>query len=624
MFKKFGAAVKAHKVITLVAFVVVVGGGYYWYTSTRSGTTVTKYVVQNATQGTIVASVTASGQVNPVTDLNVNPQVSETVTKVYVRPGDRVTAGEPLVQLDTTNEQKALTQAQLSLQSAQLNLQEMQQVTTSTLLSDQDSVTKAERTMVSASTSLAQDYVSGFSALSSAFIDFQNVMTALNDFVTGHDISKTQANPDAYVSLMPNYLQGSTLPYRDTVDEDYNAALAAYQQNLLDYHATSANASPATLDALFSETYNTAEAISATVKASKDLLNYVVNNYPQGEGFQTLPTITTTFQSNMGSYTNTVDGDVSGISGAITNITNDKNSIVNDQLSLSEASETLATLLGGPDPLQLQGQQISIENAQLSLQTAQQNLADCTIRAPIGGIVATVSAIAGENVPSPAVTIVGSGNEADVTLNEVDAAKVSLGDQATLTFDALSNVSLAGQVVEIDPVGTVSQGVVNYNVKIDFTQPANTSSTNLVKPSMTVTAAIVTQADQNVIAVPNSAITTVGGQSYVLEPATPVSADQISASATGGIALSAAPKRVPVTTGLSNDTMTEITSGVNVGDQIITQTLTTSASTGSSGSGAGAGGLRLGGGGATILGGGGGGGFTGGGARGTVNFSAGK
>ena len=66
-------------------------------------------------------------------------------------------------------------------------------------------------------------------------------------------------------------------------------------------------------------------------------------------------------------------------------------------------------------------------------------------------------------------------------------AKVALGDEATLTFDALPSLSLAGTVVQIDPVGTVSQGVVSYDVQIGFSQPADTSSTNQVKPGMSVT-----------------------------------------------------------------------------------------------------------------------------------------
>jgi len=607
-FKKF---VLAHKVTTVIVLIVILGGGYYWYSGSHGKGTVTTYVIENATQGTIVSSVSATGQVNPVTTIDVKPQVTENVTKIYVQPGDVVTAGEPLVQLDTTNEDKALTEAQISYQSSQLALAKLQEVATTTLLGDQDSLSKAQEDVANASTSLAQDYQNGFDSLGSAFVDLQSVMMGLQDIVTGNDIGKTQTNPDAYVSLMPNYLQGSTQPYANTLLADYNTAVTAYQQTLSDYHATNRNAPPATLDALFAETYQTVQDVANTIKDGKDLINFVVNNYPKtGASSPNLPAVTNTFQTDLGNYTNTVSGDASSISGVTTNIQNDEDAITQDQQSLEEASATLASLVSGPDPLDVQSQQLSIESSQLSLQTAQQNLAYDTITSPINGVVSAVDAVVGESVPSPAVSVVGQGDIAEVTLNEIDAAKVAVGDPATLTFDALPTVSLAGQVVELDPVGTVSQGVVNYNVQVSFTDTA-TSTDLQVKPGMSVTTNIVTQVAQNVIAVPNAAVVTSGGTSYILEPSTPVSSSTLAASASGGVQLSVAPKRVPVTIGLANDTMTEITFGVNVGDQIITQTITTAATTASTATG-GTSALRLLGGGAGA-GGAAGGGFRGGG-----------
>jgi multidrug efflux pump subunit AcrA (membrane-fusion protein) len=617
MLAKFRKFALAHKVVSLVTAIILITGGYYAYKDSHATVSVTKYVIQKATQGTVVASVTGSGQVQAVTSINVAPQVSETVTKVYVKVGDHVQAGQLLVQVDPTNEQKALNQAQLSLQSAQLSLEQLQQVSTTTLLQQQNAVTSGEQSLVNASTTLATDYQNGFDTLSSAFVAFQSVMAGLQDFATGNDISKTQANPDAYVSLMPNYLQAPALPYRDLVGANYTAATKSYQQDLADYNATDRNASSTTLDALFSETYNTAQAISEAVKASNDFLTYVVNNYPKNQGLAVLPSITTTFQTNLGNYTDTIDGEVSGIGSVITGLTNDKNSLISDGSSLAQASETLAETLAGPTQVSLLSQQISIQTAQNNLDTAEQNLAYTSVRAPIAGIVSAVGATVGETVASPAVSIVGEGDQAQVTLNEVDAAKVMVGDKATLTFDALPDLSLAGQVTEVDAVGTVSQGVVNYNVDIGFSQPADpnaTTTADQVKPGMSVTADIVTQVDQDVVAVPNAAVVTKGGTSYVLEPASTVPDATITASTGGGVVLTPAPVQVPVTLGLANDTVTEITSGVNVGDEIITQTIVTSAAA-STASTAGTSGLRLGGG-TTLFGGAaGGGGFTGGGAR---------
>ncbi len=594
---------RAHKIITIIIVLVIAAGGYYWYTSTHATTTVTKYVIQNATQGTVVSSVTGSGQVQAVTSIDLKPQISENVTRVYVKVGDHVAAGQTLVQLDTTNEQKAVNQAQLSLQSAQLSLAQMQQVSTSTLLQDQSAVIKGQQSVVDASTTLVTDYQSGFDTLSSVFVNLQTVMTDAGNFVVGTNVNKSQANPDAYVSIMPTYLQTGTQSYSTPVAPSYNSALVSYQQTLADYHAANRNSDRVALDALFAETYHTTQLVSASMKSINDLLNYVINNYPKDSRLAPLPAITTTFQTTFGNDITTVNNNVTSVQNAITGIANDKNTFQNNQLSLAQASETLAELTAGPTPLNVLSQQISIQSAQNSLATAEQNLAYDSIRAPLAGVISAVPAVVGTTVPSPAVSMVTQGELAQVTLNEVDAAKVMIGNKATLTFDALPDLSLAGQVTEIDTVGTVSQGVVNYNVQVAFQEASGAPQ---VKPGMSVTASIVTAAHQNVIAVPNAAVTTQGGASYVLEPAAPVPSSTLAASANGGVTLSAT-TRVPVVIGLANDTLTEITSGVNVGDQIVTQTIKSTASAASAAS-TGAGGLRIGGG---LFGGGGGGGTTG-------------
>lgn len=615
MFGNLIKKIRAHKIVTGIVVVVVAGGGYYWYSGVTAAPTITKYVVEAATQGTVVASVSGTGQVQAGTTINVSPKVSEVVTSIPVTVGEHVSAGQVLVRMDPTNEQRALQQAQLALEQAQLSAEEADQVATTTLLQQQDAVTTDEQAEVNASTSLAQDYTSGFDGLGPVFVNLETVMTGLQDFMKGKDLSPNQDDPDAFVNLMPTYLQSAVTPYETALTNQYALSLAAYQQNITDYHAVTASSSPATLDALFAETYNTAQAISDTVKDGKDFLNEIFNTYPaSANGTQALPAITTTFQTDFSTYTTTMDSTVSGLQSTMTQIANDKNNIINTQNSLAQASETLAETLAGPTQTTLLSQQISVQTAEDNLTTAQENLAYTSMTAPISGTVSAISATIGETPGSDAVTIVGDGEVADITLNEIDAAKVSVGDQATLTFDAIPNLSLAGTVVEASPVGTVSQGVVSYTMEVGFSQPADTSSTMVVKPGMSVTANIVTQVDQNVIEVPNSAIMTSGSNSYVLEPATTLSPAELTASENGGITLSAT-KQVPVTVGLANDTMTEIDSGVNVGDQVITQTINSSASSKGTASTGGTNALQLlggAGGGARTFGGG-GGGFTRGG-----------
>ena len=75
-------------------------------------------------------------------------------------------------------------------------------------------------------------------------------------------------------------------------------------------------------------------------------------------------------------------------------------------------------------------------------------------------------------------------NSPQKPLVQGDFLTIKVGDKATLTFDAVTDLSISGQVAEIDTVGTVSQGVVSYALKIAF----DTQDTR-VKPGMTVSAA---------------------------------------------------------------------------------------------------------------------------------------
>ena len=102
-----------------------------------------------------------------------------------------------------------------------------------------------------------------------------------------------------------------------------------------------------------------------------------------------------------------------------------------------------------------------------------------------------------------AITFITQSDVTSISLSEEDITKIKLGQKAVLTFDAISGLTVAGQVTEIDTIGTVSQGVVSYNVQITFdTQDSR------IKPGMSVNANVITNVEQNVLTVPNSAVKT--------------------------------------------------------------------------------------------------------------------
>lgn len=201
-----------------------------------------------------------------------------------------------------------------------------------------------------------------------------------------------------------------------------------------------------------------------------------------------------------------------------------------------------------------------------ALGDARKNLTKYTIRAPFAGVIASVNLKQHDTTGSGvAATVITHQRIVELSLNEVDIAKVHTGDKATLTFDALENLSLTGKVSEVGTLGTVSQGVVSYPVKIAFdTQDSR------VRPGMTVNASIITNIKNDVIGVPGSAVKTNNGSSYVLGFNPPLEAEK-------GATVTAAsePIQIPVVIGISDDTTTEIVSGLEEGTQIVTRALTT-------------------------------------------------
>ncbi len=202
------------------------------------------------------------------------------------------------------------------------------------------------------------------------------------------------------------------------------------------------------------------------------------------------------------------------------------------------------------------------ENVKSSLKAYQNEKMDAgkrKVTSPISGTVNAVNIKNGDDLSklssgSSRVVpiIIGDMNtlKAQVQVNEVDIPNVSIGQKAQMTFSAIDDLVATGKVEKIDSLGTIVSGVVTFNVVINFDD-----LDPRIKPQMTVMASIVKETKQNVITVPNSAVKSEKGIYYVeiLE------------------GKSSEKKRVEV--GDSNNTQTEILSGIDEGDEIITQTV---------------------------------------------------
>ncbi|MFO0765148.1 MAG: HlyD family efflux transporter periplasmic adaptor subunit [Patescibacteria group bacterium] len=215
----------------------------------------------------------------------------------------------------------------------------------------------------------------------------------------------------------------------------------------------------------------------------------------------------------------------------------------------------------------------SVTEAYSRLSDAQETLSNYDVKAPFDGVVAKLEVQKATAVsPSTAMAVLlTKAKIATVTLNEVDVTKVKVGQKATLSFDAVSDLTIAGTVTEVDMIGTTSQNVVSYTVKIAFL-----TEDDRIKPGMSVSASIISERKDNVLMVPNSAVKAVNDVSVVQTAKVDGITNPTSAS---GVELKGELTSKTVTTGLANDEYTEVTTGVNEGDYVLVRTILPSATT---------------------------------------------
>jgi RND family efflux transporter MFP subunit len=202
----------------------------------------------------------------------------------------------------------------------------------------------------------------------------------------------------------------------------------------------------------------------------------------------------------------------------------------------------------------------AVAQAMVSLTQAQNNLVDGTLTAPFNGLVSAVALNAGEfaSATSSLTILDPSKISVTVTVDESGIAKVQVGQTAKVTFDAIGARALNGKVASISPAGTTTSGVVGYPVTIAIRDAPS------VLPGMTATVQIVTAQHDEVVTIPTRAITR----------------STVSVVTPTGI------ETRKVTTGLADDTKTEITSGLQAGEEVVVPATATRTSTGGQGGGA--------------------------------------
>jgi HlyD family secretion protein len=521
-------------VLALIALaLVVLIAGDVLFPRSSGGTQARTFAVQ---RGSVQSAVTGTGTVVPAAQQNVNFRVTGQLTEVDVKVGDHVGAGQVLAKVDTRSYQAALDQANASLQQALANL---------------------NNTLNGNAVQTAAD---NLAAARQSYSDTANSVNVVNQ-------------------------------------QDAGAVTAAQQQLNTDQAAAVSSAQLAA-----DQTAVTSAQTQVNIDNAQYQNNRCFMSPPPTPGLCPSPAQMQRDQQALAQAQQKLSQDSQGSS----KITQDQQTLNQDQLKQAldqannqkQVNQARSAIVQAQDALNSQtiqrpntiaSQQAQVVSAQSLVQTAQTNLDSTTLTSPAEGNVMSLSGAAGESVasgggltalapgstaPQPASggatssaagaassgTAAGSGGSAFVVLGniaglqvvapfaEADAARVQGNQPASVTFDAVPGVSVPAHVLAVATGGTVVSNVTNYYVTLTLDQ-----ANQQLKSGMTANASVVVSQASDVLAVPNSAITRLGGQSYV----TVLSRDGKTQT------------RVAVQTGTVGDTSTEITSGLNPGDRVV-------------------------------------------------------
>ncbi|HVZ10892.1 MAG TPA: efflux RND transporter periplasmic adaptor subunit [Candidatus Paceibacterota bacterium] len=553
-FSSFGSYVRRHKIVSLFAVLIIAVAVYYGFFHSTSKAE-TQYVIGTVQKGTVTAGITEAGQISSQNKVDIKPKASGDITYVAAKKGQTVKSGQLIAQLDTTDAQKNVRDAQLALDNAKVALQKFQLDQSSSQQDRDDNLTKS--------------YTDAVSQISSTFLSLVDVMQGTDDVLYANTL-KGDCTPN--LCQYANY--GTDTDEHDAIQAlatqaqtDYNAARAAYDPALATYRTLRLDETDEdTIATMLDTTISVLKLEAQAIKSEQNLLDAVSDAQSKnrtvganGQVINTIPAQVTNYQGDLAGYASTINSRLSSVTSSRDSIRSIKQSIQSSQLG---------------DPLDLANQQNSVAQKEAALQDAKDALADLYVRAPFDGVLADVPVQRGDSVSSgtTVATIYTQKSIADISLNETDIANIHEGQKATLTFDALPDVTLTGTVISVDSLGTVSQGVVSYNAQV-----ALDVENDKVKPGMSTTVTILSGVSTDVLMVPTTAVRQTNGQWFV-QTITGVDVGAAGTTTIGSAALPAQPEMKQVEIGLQGDTETEIKSGLAEGDEIVTRTIMPSSS----------------------------------------------
>jgi len=478
------------------------------------------------TRGNITATVSGSGSISAARTVDLAFQTSGIVAQILVEAGDTVTEGAELAVLDTRD----LT---LQVASAQAALAQVTKGNTrpADLTSAQAQLASAQAQLNSARERLAALRNPSPSAISSAELRVTQAQTSLQTTRDNSSATKTKAEIDlAKASESLIQAQSKYANARDNWKwvQDYGTD-----------PSTGRNISDAAVNT-YRDTFVAAESAVRTAEQTVVQAQITLNNAREAE----IANVAQAEQSlkdaqvQLNALRNPTNSD---IAAAVATVQQNEAAVASAQAALDKivipGTETDVTI-----------QQAAVTQAEQSLAQAKLRLDNATLKAPFAGVISAVNIVVGQTTSGIAIQLIDRDPlRIELSLSENDIVQVAVGDSVDITVDAIRDWQQTGTITAIAPASNTTSGVVGYSARVDFSD-----SDPRLLVGMTANLTIVTDQRENILIVPNSALLPKGTGRVVQV----VGAD-------------GQPQEVDVTVGISDGIVSEVLSGLEEGQSII-------------------------------------------------------
>jgi HlyD family secretion protein len=530
--------------ISAVVIAVIVGGGVAAWAAVSGGST--SYRTATVTRSDIDTTLTLVGNVEPVSDASASFQVGGQVATVSVARGQSVAAGQTLGTLDTAALSEAVSSAQSTVAADEAKLTEDEASQTNSASTAPSSSgtpstsptgSSARSSPPSSTTTTVPSSGGPGSAQSAAITQDQKVLTQ-DEATLGKDQQKEAADL-AQAQTDCTSANTGTPAGRAACEAALQMVSADEEQVSKDQNTVSKD-ELALQQALVAAANNSSSGRSP-IGSPAEAATATAPDGPTADATLTADITGNSGTGNSGTGKSGTGNSGTGNSGTGNSGTSGSGNGLGNTGGAGSANSD--------SPEQIARDQAAIDTAEAQLTNAQQALNAATLTSPISGTVVSVGISAGETVSADSstetITIVGTKSyEAQATLDSSQVPSVKVGQSAWVEVDGVDG-TLQATVAQVGPVESSSSG---YSYPVLVSLPATGGS---MYSGSAADITIRTGKVSAVVAVPTSALQTLGSRTYVL------------------VLSNGLLTRKKVSIGMVGDEYTQVTSGLMPGQRVV-------------------------------------------------------